>query len=89
MCVHKKTLPPYRLAAHDWHPRKDELVYEEKDDTFVSLHKTTSQHYVVTRASASATTPSEVLLLYVAVMPSRFHFTAPQRPANMSRSLST
>ena len=41
---------------------QDKLIYEEKDDTYyVSLHKTTSKHYVVIHL-ASATT-SEVRLL--------------------------
>ncbi|EHX2770896.1 oligopeptidase B [Salmonella enterica] len=61
---HKKTLLPYQVWRHTIGTplSQDELVYEEKDDTFyVSLHKTTSQHYVVIHL-ASATT-SEVLLL--------------------------
>ncbi|EJE5948423.1 oligopeptidase B [Salmonella enterica subsp. enterica serovar Infantis] len=61
---HKKTLLPYQVWRHTigTPSSQDELVYEEKDDTFyVSLHKTTSQHYVVIHL-ASATT-SEVLLL--------------------------
>lgn len=40
----------------------DELVYEEKDETFyVSLHKTSSRHYVIIFLSSATT--SEVLLL--------------------------
>ncbi|VDZ78437.1 oligopeptidase [Salmonella bongori] len=60
----KKTLLPYQVWRHTigTPSSQDELVYEEKDDTFyVSLHKTTSQHYVIIHL-ASATT-SEVLLL--------------------------
>ena len=60
------------LQSGNWYPEVrhtvgspsslDELVYEEADDMFyVSLHKTTSLHYVVIHI-ASATT-SEVLLL--------------------------
>ncbi|WP_312227032.1 oligopeptidase B [Pseudescherichia sp.] len=61
---HAKTLLPYQVWRHTigTPAAQDELVYEEKDETFyVSLHKTTSQHYVIIYL-ASATT-SECLLL--------------------------
>lgn len=61
---HETTLLPYQVWRHTvGSPSSlDELVYEEADDMFyVSLHKTTSLHYVIIHI-ASATT-SEVLLL--------------------------
>ncbi|MDM3277746.1 oligopeptidase B [Citrobacter sp. Ce119] len=61
---HATTLLPYQVWRHivGSPSSLDELVYEEADDMFyVSLHKTTSLHYVVIHI-ASATT-SEVLLL--------------------------
>lgn len=61
---HATTLLPWQVWRHTvgTPSTQDELIYEEKDDTFyVSLHKTTSQHYIVIHL-ASATT-SEVLLL--------------------------
>ncbi len=61
---HAKTLLPYQVWRHTIGTPacQDELVYEEKDETYyVSLHKTTSQHYVIIYL-ASATT-SECLLL--------------------------
>lgn len=61
---HPTTLLPYQVWRHNVGTpfTYDELIYEEKDDTFyVSLHKTTSKHYVVIHL-ASATT-SEVQLL--------------------------
>ncbi|MGV4274137.1 oligopeptidase B [Citrobacter farmeri] len=61
---HATTLLPWQVWRHTvgTSSTQDELIYEEKDDTFyVSLHKTTSQHYIVIHL-ASATT-SEVLLL--------------------------
>lgn len=61
---HACTLLPYQVWRHTigTDSTDDELVYEEKDETFyVSLHKTSSRHYVIIFL-ASATT-SEVLLL--------------------------
>jgi len=61
---HATTLLPYQVWRHTVGSptQQDELVYEEKDDTFyVGLSKTTSQHYITIHL-ASATT-SEVLLL--------------------------
>lgn len=58
------TLLPYQVWRHaiGTPASQDKLIYEEKDDTYyVSLHKTTSKHYVVIHL-ASATT-SEVRLL--------------------------
>lgn len=60
---HASTLLPYQVWRHTvgTSADDDELVYEEKDETFyVSLHKTSSRHYVIIFL-ASATT-SEVLL---------------------------
>ncbi|WP_149452150.1 oligopeptidase B [Escherichia albertii] len=61
---HPVTLLPYQVWRHSigTPTSQDKLIYEEKDETFyVSLHKTTSNHYVVIHL-ASATT-SEVRLL--------------------------
>lgn len=61
---HPVTLLPYQVWRHTLcNPvSRDELIYEEQDETFyVSLHKTTSRHFVVIDL-ASATT-SEALLL--------------------------
>ncbi|EEW7292337.1 oligopeptidase B [Escherichia coli] len=61
---HPVTLLPYQVWRHSigTPASQDKLIYEEKDDTYyVSLHKTTSKHYVVIHL-ASATT-SEVRLL--------------------------
>lgn len=61
---HPVTLLPYQVWRHaiGTPASQDKLIYEEKGDTYyVSLHKTTSKHYVVIHL-ASATT-SEVRLL--------------------------
>lgn len=61
---HPVTLLPYQVWRHaiGTPASQDTLIYEEKDGTYyVSLHKTTSKHYVVIHL-ASATT-SEVRLL--------------------------
>lgn len=61
---HKKTLLPYQVYRHTvgTHPKTDQLVYEEKDDTFyVGLDKTTSEKYILIHLDS--TTTSEVLLL--------------------------
>ena len=61
---HPTTLLPWQVWRHriGTPASQDTLVYEEKDDTFyVSLHKTSSKHYVVI-ALSSATT-SEMRLL--------------------------
>jgi oligopeptidase B len=61
---HKKTLLPYQVYRHTvgTDPKNDQLVYEEKDDTFyVGLDKTTSDQYVIIHLDS--TTTSEVLLL--------------------------
>lgn len=61
---HTTTLLPYQVWRHTvgTPSTHDELIYEEADDTFyVSLSKTSSQHYIIIHL-ASATT-SEVLLL--------------------------
>ncbi|WP_318390271.1 oligopeptidase B [Enterobacter sp.] len=61
---HATTLLPYQVWRHTVGApgSQDELVYEEQDETFyVSLHKTTSQHYVII-SLASATTSESLLL---------------------------
>lgn len=61
---HKKTLLPYQVYRHmvGTDPKTDQLVYEEKDDTFyVGLDKTTSEKYILIHLDS--TTTSEVLLL--------------------------
>jgi oligopeptidase B (EC:3.4.21.83). Serine peptidase. MEROPS family S09A len=61
---HPTTLLPFQVWRHTVGTpvTGDELVYEEKDDTFyVSLHKTSSRHYVM--ISLSSATTSEVLLV--------------------------
>ncbi|MEA9392984.1 prolyl oligopeptidase family serine peptidase [Acerihabitans sp. TG2] len=61
---HKKTLLPYQVYRHrvGTSTRLDELVYEEKDDAFyVSLHKTTSERYII--IALGSTTSGEILLL--------------------------
>lgn len=61
---HPVTLLPYQVWRHaiGTPASQDKLIYEEKDDTYyVSLHKTTSKHYVVIHLASSTT--SEVRLL--------------------------
>ncbi|MCS5948624.1 hypothetical protein LNP05_21320 [Klebsiella pneumoniae subsp. pneumoniae] len=61
---HPTTLLPYQVWRHTvgTPAQSDALVYEEKDETFyVSVHKTTSQQFVVIYLSSATT--SEVLLL--------------------------
>ncbi|UMX69784.1 prolyl oligopeptidase family serine peptidase [Klebsiella pneumoniae] len=61
---HPTTLLPYQVWRHTvgTPAQSDVLVYEEKDETFyVSVHKTTSQQFVVIYLSSATT--SEVLLL--------------------------
>ena len=61
---HPTTLLPFQVWRHavGTPVSEDDLVYEEKDDTFyVSLHKTSSKHYVVIHLSSATT--SEVLLV--------------------------
>ncbi len=61
---HANTLLPYQVWRHTigTPSSQDELVYEEKDETFyVSLHKTTSQHYVIIYLASAPN--SECLLL--------------------------
>lgn len=64
MRKHPTTLLPYQVWRHTvgTPAQSDALVYEEKDETFyVSVHKTTSQQFVVIYLSSATT--SEVLLL--------------------------
>ncbi|WP_312925243.1 oligopeptidase B [Atlantibacter hermannii] len=61
---HAKTLLPYQVWRHTvgTPSSEDELVYEEHDETFyVSLYKTTSQHFI--NIFLSSATTSEVWLL--------------------------
>ncbi|EEZ6201123.1 TPA: oligopeptidase B [Escherichia coli] len=61
---HPVTLLPYQVWRHaiGTPASQDKLIYEEKDDTYyVSLHKTTSKHYVVIHLASPTT--SEVRLL--------------------------
>ncbi|MDA6688066.1 oligopeptidase B [Escherichia coli] len=61
---HPVTLLPYQVWRHaiGTPASQDKLIYEEKDDTYyVSLHKTTSKHYVVIHLACATT--SEVRLL--------------------------
>ena len=61
---HPETLLSYQVYRHTLGepPESDELVYEEKDDTFsVSLYKTRSERYLV--ISTDSTTTSECLIL--------------------------
>lgn len=61
---HPQTLLPYQVYRHvlGTDPAKDQLVYEEQDDTFyVSLYATTSEAFIV--ISLSSTTTGEALLI--------------------------
>lgn len=60
----KQTLLPWQVWRHHiGSPQQDdELVYEEQDDTFyVSVHKTTSQHFILIALQSSTT--SEIHLI--------------------------
>ncbi|QKJ87473.1 oligopeptidase B [Paramixta manurensis] len=60
----KQTLLPWQVWRHTiGKPQtEDELVYEEQDDTFyVSVHKTTSEHFILIALSSSTT--SEIMVL--------------------------
>ncbi|PJG60412.1 S9 family peptidase [Aeromonas cavernicola] len=55
---HPKTLLPYQVYRHTLgtDPTQDQLVYEEKDDTFyVSLYATTSDDFIVINLSSTTT----------------------------------
>ncbi|MEG2890226.1 MAG: prolyl oligopeptidase family serine peptidase, partial [Aeromonas sp.] len=61
---HPKTLLPYQVYRHELgsDPAKDQLVYEEKDDSFyVSLYATTSEDFIV--IALSSTTSGEARLI--------------------------
>ncbi|AFP84589.1 S9 family peptidase [secondary endosymbiont of Ctenarytaina eucalypti] len=61
---HPKTLLPYQVWRHivGTTNTEDELIYEEKDDTFyVNVHKTTSQRYILIVLSSA--TSGETLLI--------------------------
>ena len=65
---HPKTLLPYQVYRHvlGTDPTKDQLVYEEKDDSFyVSLYATTSEDFIV--IALSSTTSGEARLIDVNV----------------------
>lgn len=64
VCKHRKTLRPYQVWRHvvGTLTTKDELIYEEKDDTFyVSVYKTTSESYIT--ICICSTKSGEILLL--------------------------
>lgn len=76
----KQTLLPWQVWRHrvGTPQEQDELVYEEKDDTFyVSLHKTTSEHFIL--ISLSSSTTSEVLLLDAGYADARPQVFCPRR----------
>lgn len=60
---HPVTLLPYRVYKHELGGDKsDELVYEEKDNTFyTSVYATTSKKYII--IALSSTTTSEMLVM--------------------------
>lgn len=61
---HPQTLLPYQVYRHELgtDPAKDQLVYEEKDDSFyVSLYATTSEDFIV--IALSSTTTGEARLI--------------------------
>lgn len=61
---HHKTLLPYQVWRHELGTSQDddELVYEEEDDTFhLSVHKTTSEHFIL--IALFSTTTSEILII--------------------------
>ena len=61
---HPKTLLAYQVWRHELgHPQSDDqLVYEEKDDSFhLSVHKTTSEHFIL--IALYSTNTSEILLI--------------------------
>ncbi|QUJ02835.1 hypothetical protein KCP71_17495 [Salmonella enterica subsp. enterica] len=71
-----KTLLPHQVWRHTigTPSSQDELVYEEKDDTFMSsLHKTTSRHVVIFILPAPTTQRSAITSTRNWPMPSRFH----------------
>jgi oligopeptidase B len=77
---HPKTLLPYQVWRHTvGHPSsEDELVYEEKDEMFyVSVHKTTSKHFILIHLSSATT--SEVLLLDAELADAQPQCFAPRR----------
>ncbi|OAT32138.1 protease [Buttiauxella brennerae ATCC 51605] len=77
---HPKTLLPFQVWRHTvGHPSsEDELVYEEKDEMFyVSVHKTTSKHFVLIYLSSATT--SEVLLLDAELVDAQPQSFAPRR----------
>ncbi|MDF7650397.1 prolyl oligopeptidase family serine peptidase [Pantoea sp. Acro-805] len=61
---HPKTLLAYQVWRHELgHPQSDDqLVYEEKDESFhLSVHKTTSEHFIL--IAMYSTTTSEIQLI--------------------------
>ncbi len=76
----KQTLLPYQVWRHNvgTPQRDDELVYEEKDDTFyLSVHKTTSEHFVL--IALHSTTTTEIHLLDAEYADARPRVFVPRR----------
>lgn len=81
VCKHKKTLLPYQVWRHivGTLTTQDKLIYEEKDDTFyVSVHKTSSERYIL--IFLSSTTSGEILLLNSDDPQARPRLFLPRRP---------
>lgn len=75
-----QTLLPCQVWRHrpGTSPQEDELVYEEHDDTFyVSVHKTTSESYVL--IALNSTTTSEILLLDAQAVTAQPQLFCPRR----------
>ncbi|OON40525.1 oligopeptidase B [Izhakiella australiensis] len=71
---HKQTLLPWQVWRHQvgTSQQDDVLIYEEQDDTFyVSVHKSTSEHFIIIAMQSS--TSSEMRLL-----DAEFHDAIPQ-----------
>lgn len=76
----KQTLLPWQVWRHrlGTMQTEDELVYEEQDDTFyVSLHKSTSEHFIF--ISLNSSTTSETLLLDAEFADARPQVFCPRR----------
>ncbi|WP_034944857.1 prolyl oligopeptidase family serine peptidase [Erwinia oleae] len=76
----KQTLLPWQVWRHraGTAQEADELVYEEKDDTFsVSVHKTTSQDFIL--IALYSTTTSEIQLIDADYADARPHVFCPRR----------
>ena len=76
----KQTLLPWQVWRHrlGTPQQDDELVYEEQDDTFyVSVHKTTSQHFILIALQSSTT--SEIHLVDAEYADARPQLFIPRR----------